>query len=62
MLKEFYRVLNSNGKMVILMGNTIDFEDALKYTLFNIEQKLSILINGKKANVYLLKKNENKVL
>jgi len=56
MLKEFYRVLKENGKIVLLMGNTSDFEKALNKTLFNVENKLSVLINGKKASVYLITK------
>lgn len=57
MLKEFNRVLKNDGRIVVLMGNIDDFENALyKTNLFKIDNKLSVLINGKKANVYLLTK------
>ncbi len=57
MLKEFNRVLKDTGRIVLLMGNINDFENALNKTnLFKIDNKLSVLINGKKANVYLLTK------
>ncbi len=57
MLIEFSRILKDNGRIVILMGNISDFENALnKIKIFKIKNKISILINGKKANAYLLKK------
>ncbi len=57
MLNEFSRILKDNGKIVILMGNITNFEEALNaLKIFQIENKLSVLVNGKKANAYLLTK------
>lgn len=57
MLIEFYRILKKDGKVVILMGNPDDFETSFhKLKLFSIIEEYSVLINGKKANVYLLEK------
>ena len=57
MLIEFNRILKDNGSLVILMGNISDFEKALEYTkLFEINNKFHILVNGKKANIYVLNK------
>ena len=57
MLEEFYRILKDNGTLIILMGNVNDFEIALD-TLkkFKITKEYNILVNGKKANIYVLKK------
>ena len=55
MLNEFSRILKYDGRIVILMGNIDVFEKALNITkLFKIKNKISVLINGKKANAYLL--------
>ncbi len=57
MLTEFSRILKDNGRIVILMGNITDFENALNtIKVFKIKNKISILVNGKKANAYLLVK------
>lgn len=57
MLTEFNRVLKSDGRLVILMGNKIDFENAVKLNdCFTINSITSVLVNGKKANVYNLTK------
>ncbi len=54
MLKEFYRVLKSQGICVILMGNIENFEQALDDNMFKLLEKYHTLVNGKKANVYKL--------
>lgn len=57
MLEEFYRILKDDGTIIILMGNVNDFEIALN-TLkkFKTIKEYNILVNGKKANIYVLKK------
>lgn len=54
MLQELSRIVKQNGKLVILMGNELEFEMALSKTTLTLEDKLSVLINGKKAKVYIL--------
>lgn len=57
MLFEFNRILKNDGDLIVLMGNITDFENALEYTnLFFVSNKYNILVNGKKANIYILKK------
>jgi len=57
MLLEFNRILKENGKAIILMGNQNEFEKALyECNLFNLDNTISILVNGKKANIYCLSK------
>lgn len=57
MLTEFYRVLKNDGRVIVLMGNKIDFEEAIKVNNnFKIDSTLSVLVNGKKANVYYITK------
>ncbi len=55
MLDEFNRILKDKGVLVILMGNINDFENALSIVNnFNVNNKYNILVNGKKANIYVL--------
>jgi len=54
MLKEMERVLKKDGKVIILMGNNEDFSYSLQKSNFTIEDKLNILVNGKKATIYKL--------
>lgn len=57
MLNEMSRILKPNGKAVVLMGNIEEFEQAINSVkTLNIENKYNILVNGKKANIYILKK------
>lgn len=56
MFNEMCRILKPTAKAVILMGNIEEFEKAIKSTNFIIDEKLHILVNGKKANIYILKK------
>ena len=59
MLNEFNRILKESGILIILMGNIIDFEKALRnIDLFKIQNQYNILVNGKKANIYVLYKNK----
>ncbi len=54
-LKEFNRVLKKSGRAIMLMGNKEDFEKALsQLDCFKTSEKISILVNGKKANIYSL--------
>lgn len=56
-LKEMNRILKIGGKAVILMGNILEFEKALKQIpLLKVIEKHNILVNGKKANIYVLTK------
>ena len=57
MLVEFNRILKDDGLLIILMGNILNFEKALKdIHLFHTNDKFNILVNGKKANIYVLSK------
>ena len=54
-LVEFNRVMKKNGRAIILMGNKEDFESALsQVNHFKIKETISVLVNGKKANIYSL--------
>ncbi len=55
-LQECERILADNGTAIILMGNIENFEKALSNSKFKIINKFHILVNGKKANIYKLKK------
>lgn len=58
MLIEFKRILKNNGKLVILMGNVVDFEKSLsQITGLTQINKFNTLVNGKKATLYVLEKN-----
>ncbi|MCL2860543.1 MAG: methyltransferase [Oscillospiraceae bacterium] len=58
MLVEFNRILKNDGRMIILMGNVNVFEKALYETkFFDIKIQYNILVNGKKANIYMLEKS-----
>lgn len=56
MLNEMQRILSPSGKIVLLMGNIEDFEQSLNKVKLLCENKYNILVNGKKANIYILKK------
>lgn len=57
MLIEFCRILKNNGRIIILIGNQENFENALgSLKELLVSSKISILVNGKKANVYTIKK------
>jgi len=57
MLLEFNRILKENGRAIILMGNQNEFEKALyECDYFKLDNTISILVNGKKANIYCLSK------
>ena len=57
-LIEMNRILKMSGKAVVLMGNIDEFEKALNIVkAFKVLDLYHILVNGKKANVYVLKKN-----
>lgn len=56
-LTEFNRILKNNGRIIILMGNKTDFEEAIKINnYFKVDSTISVLVNGKKANIYVLTK------
>ncbi len=57
MLENFSRVLRDNGIVVLLLSRRIDFETTVHNSDFHISKKLDILVSGKKATVYILKKN-----
>ena len=57
MLKEFNRVLKSDGKIVILMGNKEVFETTLlNFSTFKLIKNYRLLVSGKKAAIYVLLK------
>lgn len=54
-LTEISRLLKDDGKAVILMGNIKEFEQALNMVkTLTATQVFNILVNGKKANIYVL--------
>lgn len=57
MLNSFYRVLNPNGVVVLLISEKELFKGLLDK--FNLLEKHDILVSGKKATVYKLKKLNN---
>lgn len=58
MLKEFYRVLKSNGIAVILIGNRNVFNKILlTVTKLSLFETHNILVSGKKASIFVLRKN-----
>ncbi len=54
MLLEFFRILDVNGVIVILIGNKELFENVLNklYSFFKIIDQYNILVSGKKAGIY----------
>jgi len=59
MLKEFWRVLQPDGKAVIITARKEEFARAVEQTgLFASEMTIHTLVNGKKAGVYVLAKTE----
>ena len=57
MLVELNRILKDDGILIVLMGNILDFEKALDdVNLFKTDKVFKILVNGKKANIYVLSK------
>lgn len=58
MIKEFLRVLKSDGIIVLLTAKKAEFEDALsKYKdNLNLQEKYEILVSGKKSAIYKIKK------
>lgn len=56
MLREFERVLRPGGLAVILMGQKELFEGAISQTGFEQLNKYDILVSGKKAAIYKLRK------
>lgn len=58
-LNESNRILKPTGKAVILMGNITPFENALELVNdLKKTEEFSVLINGKKAKIYVLKKSD----
>ena len=59
MLKEFRRILKEDGRAVVLSARKEEFARAIELSgAFEIEQAIHTLVNGKKANVYVLVKTE----
>lgn len=56
MLAEFARLLRSNGRAVILTGETLAFDNSLDRLAAQLtsSQRFNILLSGKKASVYTL--------
>lgn len=57
MLREFCRVLKDNGMIVILSARKSEFETASADLNLRLHKRIDTLVNGKKAAVYLLRKN-----
>ena len=56
MLKEFRRIIKIDGELVILSARKEDFVETVESSdLFLIKKTLNVLVNGKKASVYILK-------
>lgn len=57
MMGEFARVLKPGGLLIVLTSRKLIFEELLaNYPQFKLEKKFDILVNGKKAGVYKLKR------
>lgn len=57
MLQEFWRILVPNGFLIVLIANNGEFENILKnFASFSIIERLNVLISGKKAMIYKLRK------
>lgn len=60
MLTEFARILRPGGRIVILTGETIAFENCLApVPKLSLVEKFNILLSGKKAGVYVLEQIDN---
>jgi 23S rRNA G2445 N2-methylase RlmL len=57
MLESFDRVLKPNSIAVLLLSRQIDFGSVVGNSKFQIVKQLDVLVNGKKASVYVLKKS-----
>ncbi len=55
-LSEFSRVVKKGGRVVMLVGDRENYEALIKEfsDQFRLEQKLYILVSGKKAGVYVM--------
>ncbi len=54
MLKEFGRILNVSGYIIVLSARRNEFESAVIKQKYRICKKYDTLVNGKKASVYLV--------
>jgi predicted RNA methylase len=63
MLCEFDRILATHGTIVVLIGNKEEFKSAFcRYsTRFRMVMAYDILVSGKKAAIYKLKKSESAI-
>lgn len=60
MMREFTRVLRPGGRIVIVTGESLAFDNCLTLVpKVSIVQKFNILLSGKKATVYVLIKRFN---
>ncbi|HXK39834.1 MAG TPA: methyltransferase, partial [Candidatus Paceibacterota bacterium] len=59
MLEQFHRVLKPRGIAVVLMGAPREFESVLELVhLFQEKERYSLLVSGKKATLYVLRKQK----
>ncbi len=58
MFKSFDRVLASDGRLVILSARKDELEESAQTAGFKIKNSLHTLVNGKKAAVYYLVRNQ----
>jgi tRNA G10 N-methylase Trm11 len=54
MFKSFDRILNGQGRMVILSARKEELEQSAAAAGFKIKKSLHTLVNGKKAGLYYL--------
>jgi len=55
--KEFDRVLMKNGIIVLLISRNFELTELVKqFPSFNLVSRYNILVNGKKASIYVIKK------
>ena len=54
MLKEFRRVIKTNGQLIILSARKDELESAILKQKHRVGKKYDTLVNGKKASVYVI--------
>ena len=55
-LTEFKRIIKASGKIVLLTGRPSEIAGAARYNALNVISRANILVNGKKASVFTLRK------
>lgn len=55
-LYEMLRILRINGYIVVLVARTQEFLSACELSCINLTKQINILVNGKKASVFIIRK------